>query len=140
MTYIETAIENTNAQPATTPGSDSGQVTRAKAYQGVAPSVAADSFRHETICRATGELGSNMNVRKRCTAGMTSPRSLNRSLTGSSASASAIDVLLTRPLLRSRMVQAKLLTITPTDSGKMSARNIRACTAGRARAMAKATG
>src|SRR6218665_348754 len=134
MTYIETAIENTNAQPATTPGSDSGQVTRAKAYQGVAPSVAAASFRHESICRATVKMGSTMNGRKTSTASLTS------SLTGPSASPSAIDVLLTRPLLRSRMVQAKLLTITPTDSGKMSARNIRACTAGRARAMAKATG
>ena len=52
-TYIDTVMENTNATPTTTPGSDSGQIILKNRRKTPAPSVVAASVSRPSIWRAT---------------------------------------------------------------------------------------
>ena len=52
-TYMDTAMENTNAIPDTMPGRVKGRVTRRKRWSGAAPSVAAASGSRGSRSRIT---------------------------------------------------------------------------------------
>nr|WP_028920937.1 hypothetical protein [Pseudonocardia acaciae] len=91
--------------PATTPGSDSGNVTLASAVNQLAPRSAAASRTLGSIPASEVKIGNTANGRKMCTIAITTPVVLNTSGTPSAVRPSRMSSQLTGPLSASSVCQ-----------------------------------
>ena len=90
--------------------------------------------------RTAANSGNTMNGRKMLTMPIRSPASVKIRRTGSETSPDASRSRFTTPLLRRRIVQPNVLTITLTVSGNSSAASSVSCNRGPLRASANAAG